>query len=70
MKSWRGKIVAMVIMIVIVLLSSGGGYRRVGTCCWGVGGEGELKIAQSGYHAVFCECLFLLFLFTSMSLMG
>ena len=45
MKSWRGKIVAMVIMIVIVLLSSGGGYLRVGMCCWGVGGEGELKIA-------------------------
>ena len=46
MKSWRGKIVAMVIMIVIVLLSSaGGGYLRVGMCCWGVGGEGEIKIA-------------------------
>ena len=45
MKSRRGKIVAMVIMIVIVLLSSGGGYLRVGMCCWGVGGEGELNIA-------------------------
>ena len=45
MKSRRGKIVAMVIIIVIVLLSSGGGYLRVGMCCWGVGGEGELNIA-------------------------
>ena len=45
----------MVIIIVIVLLSSGGGYLRVGMCCRGVGGEGELNIAQSGYHACFCE---------------
>ena len=45
MKSRRGKIVAMVIIIVIVLLSSRGGYLRVGMCCWGVGGEGELNIA-------------------------
>ena len=45
MKSRRGKIVAIMIMIVIVLLNSGGGYLRVGMCCRGVRGEGELNIA-------------------------